>query len=61
MTAKKLGKQESKAKETKEKETRETTFKCRFCGETRPLGEMIIMTRFFPQIVACRDCEKKMQ
>jgi hypothetical protein len=37
------------------------TFKCHFCGETRPITEMRILTRFFPQIVACRDCERKMQ
>jgi hypothetical protein len=36
------------------------TFKCKFCGEVKPLKEMVRITRFFPLIVACADCEKKM-
>ena len=55
-TAKKMEKQPSETANTEE-----VTFKCRFCGETKPLAEMRILTRFFPQIVACRNCEKKMQ
>jgi len=47
--------------ESKAKETKEITFKCRFCGVSKPLDEMMIMTRFFPPIVACQDCEKKMR
>jgi transcription elongation factor Elf1 len=42
------------------KKNYQITFKCRFCGETKPLGEMVQMTRFFPPVVACADCEKKM-
>ena len=34
------------------------TFKCKFCGETRPLDEMVMLPGFFPPIAACRDCEK---
>ncbi len=37
------------------------TFKCKFCERSRPLDEMVVLTRFFPPIVACRDCEKKMR
>ena len=47
--------------ESEVKETREITFKCRFCGMSKPLDEMMVLTRFFPPIVACRDCEKKMR
>ena len=43
------------------KETREVTFKCKFCGNTKPLDEMRVLTRFFPPIVVCPECEKKMQ
>ena len=41
--------------------TKGITFKCKFCGETKPFDEMRTLTRFFPPIVACRDCEKKME
>ena len=47
--------------ESEEKETREITFKCKFCGMSKPIDEMMVLTRFFPPIVACRDCEKKMR
>ena len=43
------------------KESREISFKCRFCGQTKPLDEIRIVNRFFPLIIACRDCEKKMR
>ena len=41
--------------------TKKITFKCKFCEKSKPLDEMKILTRFFPPIVACRDCEKKMR
>jgi hypothetical protein len=56
MTEETLNRQQSEAKETKE-----ITFKCKFCGQTKPLAEMRTLTRFFPLIVACRECEKKWQ
>ena len=37
------------------------TFKCKFCEKSRPLDEMVVITRFFPPVVACQDCEKKMR
>jgi len=43
------------------KATKEMTFRCRFCERSKPLGEMVVLTRFFPPLVACRDCEKKMR
>jgi len=39
----------------------EITFKCKYCGKTWPLDEMRTLTRFFPPVVACRECEKKMR
>lgn len=47
-----------KGKESKE---REITFKCKFCERSKSLEEMVVLTRFFPPLVACRDCEKKMR
>jgi len=54
-----------KAREVRKKEkaqakgTKEITFKCRFCGGSKPLDEVIVLSRFFPLLVACRDCEKE--
>jgi len=42
-------------------ETGEITFRCKFCGESKPIGEMKVLTAFFPPLIACRDCEKEMQ
>ena len=53
MTPKIKGGEKSKAKEV--------TFKCKFCERSKPLDEMVVLTRFSPSIVACRDCEKKMR
>jgi len=39
----------------------EITFTCRFCGESKPLSELTLQTRFFPVLTACRACEKVMQ
>ncbi len=44
-----------------ESKGKEITFKCKFCERSKPLDEMVVVTRFFPPIVACRDCEKKMR
>ena len=40
---------------------KEITFKCKLCEKSKPLDEMVVLTRFFPPLVACRDCEKKMR
>jgi hypothetical protein len=50
-----------KKEESGAKKTKKITFRCRFCGRSKPLDEMGLLTRFFPLIVACRDCEKKMR
>jgi len=36
----------------------ETTFVCKFCGESKPLSELTLQTRFFPVLTACRACER---
>jgi len=55
----------TKKPETKEQsnsdKTKEITFKCKYCGENKPLDDMRRLTRFFPPVVVCRDCEKKMR
>jgi len=43
------------------KGTQEITFKCKFCERSKPLSEMVVLTRFFPPVVVCRDCEREMR
>jgi hypothetical protein len=38
---------------------KEIVFKCRFCQETKPYSEMVVLTRFFPPITACQNCSLK--
>ena len=62
MTAEKKKKEESKAKvalKTKESsKIAKITFTCKFCEQSKPLTEMAVLTRFFPPVVVCKDCEK---
>jgi transcription elongation factor Elf1 len=44
-----------------EKEGEEITFTCKFCGESKPIGEMILQTRFFPVLASCRECDRILQ
>ena len=48
-------------KRKKRSKEKEITFKCKFCERSRPLNEMVFVARFFPPVVACRDCEKGMR
>ena len=48
-------------KKLKERKSKEATFRCQFCQESKPLGEMVIITRLFPPLVACRQCEKELR
>jgi len=36
----------------------EITFKCKFCGEIKPLREMVILRHFYPVRVACTTCNR---
>ncbi len=53
--AKEKSKQEAK---TKKPELREINFKCAHCHKSQPLEDMRIVTRFFPLVTVCRECEK---
>jgi hypothetical protein len=50
--------EKGKPSETKAKKV---TFKCKFCGKSRPLEEMVVLTAYFPPLIACRECEKKIR
>jgi hypothetical protein len=33
-------------------------FTCKFCGESKPIAEMIIIRSYFPILAACKECSK---
>jgi transcription elongation factor Elf1 len=37
---------------------KEISFTCKFCGETKPIVELVIMSQFFPPISSCKTCAK---
>ena len=45
----------------KKKESGKITFKCPSCDQYKLLKEMTVITRFFPLIVVCQECEKEMR
>lgn len=46
------------AKKEKAKKEKQITFKCRFCEKDKPFEEMVVLSRYFPAVITCRDCEK---
>jgi transcription elongation factor Elf1 len=37
-------------------QNREITFTCKFCGENKPLSDLVVMRQYYPQITACKTC-----
>lgn len=49
----------AKTKKTAEiPKDKEIFFVCKFCGETKPLSEMVVIRHFFPQVPSCKECSK---
>ncbi len=38
--------------------SQEIYFKCKFCGEKKPLSELVVMRQYFPPISVCSVCSK---
>lgn len=49
------------AEKSKSDDGKGVVFQCRFCQQSRPINEMVIITRFFPPLVACRECERELR
>ena len=49
---------EKKESPAGQKDVQEITFKCKFCGEQKPLREMVLMKQYFPQMAACKECSR---
>ncbi len=51
------GKTQKKTPEVKPPEN-EIVFKCKLCGETKPLSELVVMRHYYPQLAACKKCAR---
>lgn len=51
-------KQKEPAKKSSVK-SREIAFTCKYCEKSKPLCDMVVITRFSPPLIACKECEKK--
>jgi|WetSurMetagenome_2_1015567.scaffolds.fasta_scaffold192018_2 hypothetical protein len=36
----------------------EIIFKCKICGESKPLSDLVVIKHFYPQISACKVCAR---
>jgi hypothetical protein len=36
----------------------EIVFKCKICGESKPLGDLVLIKHYYPQIAACKVCAR---
>ncbi len=34
----------------------EIMFKCKICGQSKPLKELVLVKNYFPQLSACKVC-----
>jgi len=41
-----------------ESKDKEIVFVCKFCGENKPLKDMVVMRQFYPPISSCKACAK---
>ena len=51
----------AKKEKTASSDKKQGSFTCNFCSKVKPLSEMTLVTRFFPAVVACRACEKRLR
>ena len=56
-----MSKDSKEAEKTKQAKPRKITFKCQSCGQHKLLDEMRSIKRFFPVLVVCQECERKIR
>ena len=58
MTPEKKKKEETKPRTSTKGKDKDIIFTCKYCEKDKPLSEMVVVTRFSPPLVTCKDCEK---
>jgi hypothetical protein len=48
-------------KHTEVVNTPEVKFKCKFCGETNSLSELVVMRQYYPPVSVCKACARASQ
>lgn len=56
-----MAKKLTKEDKTMEPAPREINFRCPLCQQLRPIETMKTVTRFFPLLVVCQECEKELR
>ena len=46
---------------TEQKGSSQITFTCKFCGEKKPIDDMKTVDGYFPPVIACSECERKLR
>jgi hypothetical protein len=36
----------------------EINFKCKCCGETKPLSDLVVMRQYYPAVSVCKVCAR---
>ena len=50
-----------KANNTQKEILEKTVFICQHCHQEQPIEDMRLITRFFPMMVVCSDCEQSIR
>jgi hypothetical protein len=50
--------EKSEKKTVQAEQPKAITFKCQFCGENKPLADLLMMRQYYPILSACKDCAK---
>ena len=58
MTIQNMGQEHLKQPAQPDKESKEFTFKCKCCGQTKSWRDSRRTYAYFPPAVVCSDCEK---
>ena len=55
-----MTKEANEAEKPEARKPKEITFRCKSCGKLKKLSEMRVITRYFPTLMVCAACEKKL-
>jgi transcription elongation factor Elf1 len=48
----------SEKKTVHPEKAKELMFNCKFCGERKPISELVILRRYYPVLSSCKECSK---
>jgi transcription elongation factor Elf1 len=48
--------EKTEKKITQPEQRKPIMFKCQFCGEEKPLADLVMMRQYYPLMAACKSC-----